>query len=74
MLRPGYLVTSRKMLGGELLEQVHNKMISKGKDELAGREVTLTQDGWSDIHNSPVIATSIHSRGKSYFLSAVSRK
>ena len=28
------------------------------------------QDGWSDIHNHPVIATSLSTSSKTYFLSA----
>ena len=31
----------------------------------------MIQDGWSDIHNHPVIATSIHTGSKRYFLNAV---
>ena len=33
--------------------------------------MTLIQDGWSDIHNNPVIATAIHTGSKTYFLNAV---
>lgn len=40
------------------------------KAEIGGEEGTLTQDGWSDIHNTPVIASSLHVKGKPYFLSA----
>ena len=29
------------------------------------------QDGWSDIHNAPVIATSLNSEGSAHFLSAI---
>ena len=35
------------------------------------KDVTLVQDGWSNIHNNPVIATSIHTGTKTYFLNAV---
>ena len=31
----------------------------------------MIQDGWSDIHNNPVIATSIHTGSETYFLNAV---
>lgn len=41
------------------------------KDEIQGKNVVLVQDGWSDIHNTPVIASSIHCDGSYYFLSAV---
>lgn len=32
--------------------------------------MTMMQDGWSDIHNTPVIASSLHCGEKSFFLSA----
>jgi len=35
---------------------------------LKDEPVTLIQDGWSDIHNSPVIAHCIHTGSKAYFL------
>ena len=34
-------------------------------------KVTLVQDGWSNIHNEPVVAHSIRCNGKSYLLNAV---
>lgn len=33
--------------------------------------MVLIQDGWSVIHNTPVIATRLQCEGKSYFLSAI---
>ena len=71
MLRPGYESPSRKELAGHILDNVHDHIIDEMKTELSGKDVTLVQDGWSDIHNSPVIASSIHTSDKSYFLSAV---
>ena len=38
---------------------------------LEGKDVTLVQDGWSDIHNSPVIAHCVHTGERSYFLNSV---
>ena len=35
------------------------------------KAMTLIQDGWSDIHNNPVIDTAIHRGSKTYFLNAV---
>ncbi|GBN78162.1 hypothetical protein AVEN_8209-1 [Araneus ventricosus] len=34
------------------------------------KECTLMEDGWSNIHNEPVIASYLHADGKSYFLKA----
>jgi hypothetical protein len=71
MLRPVYSPPNRKDIGGHLPDQVHEKIASKVSTELQGKEVVLIQDGWSDIHNTPVIATSLQCEGKSYILSAV---
>lgn len=73
MLRPGYNPPNRKDISGPLLDQVHDKLKTKMKYEIQGKNVVLVQDGWSDIHNTPVIASSIHCDidGSSYFLSAV---
>ena len=71
MLRPGYNPPNRKDVGGQLLDQVHDKITTKVSAELKDKEVVLIQDGWSDIHNTPVIATSLQCEGKSFFLSAV---
>lgn len=71
MLRPGYSPPNRKEIGGHLLDQVHDKISTKVMAELKGKEVVLIQDGWSDIHNTPVIASSLQCEGTAYFLSAV---
>ena len=40
-------------------------------DQTRDKYVTLVQDDWSYIHNNPVIATSIYTGSKTYFLNAV---
>lgn len=71
MLRPGYQPPNRKDIGGPLLDKTHEKLMTTMKTQLQGKEVVMMQDGWSDIHNTPVIATSLHSDGSAYFLSAI---
>ena len=71
MLRPGYFSPNRQNIGSCLLHKVHEKVRNDMKSSLKGRDAVLVQDGWSDIHNSPVIASSLHVDGRSYFLSAV---
>lgn len=70
-MRPGYIPPSRKALAGELLDQVSTEVIHQTKKNVEGKPVTLVEDGWSNIHNDPIIATCIHSEGKSYFLDSV---
>ena len=71
MLRPGYKPPNRASIGGQLLDQVHDKITTKVSDEMKGKDAVLIQDGWSDIHNTPVIATSLQCERKAYFMSAI---
>ena len=41
------------------------------RKDLEEKNAALILDGWSDIHNTPVIASSLHCDGKSYFLSTL---
>lgn len=70
-LRPGYHVPSRKALAGTLLDEVVAEVEEETKKTLEGKNVTLIEDGWSNIHNDPVIASSLHVSGKTVFLDAV---
>lgn len=45
--------------------------MDKAQNELKGKIVTLKQDGWSDIHNTPVIANVLSTGESCYFLSAI---
>ncbi|KAI6651907.1 hypothetical protein LOD99_4786 [Oopsacas minuta] len=60
MLRPGYTPPTRKSLAGGLLDKTFNEVTTMTASALEGKDVTLVQDGWSDIHNSPVIAHCVH--------------
>ena len=71
LLRPGYSPPNRKELSGRLLDTIHDQISEYILEQTRGKDVTLIQDGWSDIHNNPVIATSIHTGSKTYFLNAV---
>src|SRR5215813_14277847 len=70
-LRPGYKVPSRKCLAEGLLDKVTQGLEETVLKNVSGKSVTLMQDGWSNIHNEPVIANSIHCNGKSVFISAI---
>ena len=71
MLRPGYVPPSRKDLAGPLLEKIYEEVTKTAASELEGKNVTLVQDGWSDIHNTHVIAHSVHTGQKSYFVKSI---
>ena len=63
---------SRKAVASPLLDAVteqHNEQI---RADLQGCDnATLVQDGWSNIHNEPVIATCLLVNDKSYLLDSV---
>ena len=71
MLRPGYQPPSRKVLSEGLLDKVYNKITKSIKEKVSGEDGTLLQDGWSDIQSTPVIASTLHVKEQSYFLSAM---
>ena len=71
MLRPGYTPPTRKNPAGGLLDKIFNEITIMTASALEGKDVTLVQDGWSDIHNSPVIAHCVHTGERSYFLNSV---
>ena len=70
MLLPGYVAPNRKTLSGHLLDKVFNTINDQVAEQLEGKDVTLVQGRWSDIHNQPVIASCAHTGSKLYFVSA----
>lgn len=70
-LRPGYSAPSRKDIAGKHLDEVHGEVMNQTKDTLHGKRVTLIQDGWSDIHNNPVIANVVHTGSSTHYVSSI---
>ena len=73
MTRPGFPVESiiRKSLAGKFLDNKFEDIETKEANLLMGKKVVISQDGWSNLHNQPIIATALHYPGKSLFLDAV---
>ena len=71
MLRPGYAPPTRKRIACQLLDKVFDELTQATATLLEGKNVTLIQDGWSDVHNSPVIVHSLHTGQKYFFLNFV---
>lgn len=70
-LRPGYSAPSRQDLSTTLLDNISSDVKEEAKRELQGKSVTLIQDGWSSIHNDPVIANCVTDGKNVFFLSAI---
>jgi hypothetical protein len=43
-----------------LLDEVFNITISEIKSQLNSKSVCMSMDGWSNIHNEPVICISVY--------------
>ena len=70
-LRPGYTPPERKALASTLLDKVYDDFHNKMKTQVEGKEVCIAQDGWSDVHNSPILSHTMVVEGKSFLLNAV---
>ncbi len=57
--RPGYKPPTRHEVGGKLLDDVYESITSDVKKQLIGISVCMSIDGWSNIHNDPIICASI---------------
>ena len=68
LLYPGYTPPTQKAIGGPLLDKVTNQVRDIMRSDISGKTATLVEGGWSNIHNEPVITSSLQGDGKSYFL------
>ena len=67
-----YKAPGRTTLAGPLLDKCKEGLSAAVKRDLKGVDsATLVQEGWSNIHNEPVVAHSICCNSKSYILNAV---
>ena len=70
MLRPGYRPPSRKEIGSELLELVYEKIYAVCKEKVEGKTVSMELDGWSNVHNDPLICCSVTTAEGDTFLTS----
>ena len=59
MLRQGYKPPKRHDIGGKLLENVQRSLLNTCKETLEDKIVSLFMDGWSNVHNEPVLCVSV---------------
>lgn len=72
MLRGGtYKPPSRHEMGGQLLNDINEESEANMASELEGHHVTLIQDGWSNIHNQPIIGSCLHNGKDAYFIRSI---
>ena len=69
LLRPGYTPPpNRKDIAGSLLDNVYGGLKEDMLEAVSGKTATLVEDGWSNIHNEPVIASCLQVGKEVYFL------
>mgnify|MGYP000117808826 CR=1 FL=1 len=68
-LRPGYFPPTRKEIGGPLLNYIFEEERSKLCNIVGSEIVCLGFDGWSNIHNEPIVCVTITtSKGDIYLI------
>ena len=68
-MRPGVkekLRLDRKSLAGPLLDSACENVEEEMKAKLKSKMCIISQDGWSNISNAPIIATTLLHEGESY--------
>ena len=70
-LRPGYTPPNRKQVAGPILDDVFNEVRANMDMEIKRKSsvLVLSQDGWSNIMNNPIIAHSLNVGDRSYLYS-----
>lgn len=58
-LRPGYKGPSAKQIGDTILNTVYEEVKTDCRKEIENQTVCMSMDGWSNIHNEPLICCSI---------------
>ena len=71
-LRPGYTPPTRKKIADKFLPMIYEKEYAKCATELKDEIVCLSLDGWSNIHNEPIIYITVTtSSGHIYLVDTV---
>jgi hypothetical protein len=69
-LHPGYKPPSSKYISEGILDGVYMDVKKQTADALKNKTIAIAQDGWTTNQNVSVIAHTMISNGKSYFLNA----
>ncbi|XP_063222783.1 uncharacterized protein LOC134531131 [Bacillus rossius redtenbacheri] len=72
LLRPGYKPPTHVQIGGDLLDTLYTAEREKCATCLEGKTVCLSLDGWSNIHNDPIICVAVTaSLGEVYLVDTI---
>jgi len=68
LLQPGYSPPSRFDISGKWLDAVHKKCLESSKEMLKDKTVCMSFNGWSNVHNEPVICATVTTPESELFL------
>lgn len=68
LLRPGYVPPSRYDVSNRLLDEIYNEEKNKCFKNLSESFVCLSLDGWSNVHNEPIICATVTTENGSHYL------
>lgn len=68
LLRPGYTPPARKTISTTLLDEIYEEEKAKCFSSLSGQSVNMSIDGWSNVHNEPVVCATITTEDGHAFL------
>ncbi len=70
MMRPGYTPPTSKQVSDKHLDKCFEREQAAMKSKLKNKPTTIQQDGWTNIKQDPIIATSLTTDGKVFFQDA----
>lgn len=71
-LRPGYNPPSRREIGGTLLDTIYMEEKRKCSEMLQNKIVCAGIDGWSNVHNEPIVCVTVTTAtGDTYLVDTV---
>ena len=59
MLRPGFLPPNHHDVGSKILGKGQRSLLDTCKQTLLDKSLSLSLDGWSNVHNEPVVCVSV---------------
>lgn len=59
VLRPGFMPPSAYEISNPILDKMYEETLSKCKEKVKNKTVCMSLDGWSNVHNEPLICCSI---------------
>lgn len=71
MLRPGYVPPNRHQIGGFLLDQAYDSVMQTYSEQLCGKTVCMAMDGWSNVHNEPIVCISLTTSDNIYLIDSI---